>query len=60
MLSVSPILKNFRSWWLQRAEEAYLSRAELEEKRAKEAQLNASFYQEQADLVRTVRQYQQH
>jgi hypothetical protein len=52
MMSVSPILRNVRRWWLQRAERHYLICADVEEERAREAQMNVAYYQKRAALAR--------
>ncbi|MGZ3238549.1 MAG: hypothetical protein ACXU8A_14365 [Burkholderiaceae bacterium] len=58
MLSIGPIVRNIRHWWLQRAEDHYLICADVEEERAREAQQNASYYQKQAAIARSERLYQ--
>jgi len=44
-------------WWLQRAERHYLICADVEEQRAREAQMNVAYYQKRAALVRSARHY---
>jgi hypothetical protein len=58
MLSIGPIVRKCRHWWLQRAEDHYLICADVEEERAREAQQNASYYQKQAAIARSERLYQ--
>jgi hypothetical protein len=58
MLSIGPIFRNIRHWWLRRAEDHYLICADVEEARAREAQQNASYYQKQAAIARSERLYQ--
>ncbi|TCS39545.1 hypothetical protein EDC30_101501 [Paucimonas lemoignei] len=55
MLSVSPILRNIHHWWLQKAERHYLICADVEEKRAREAQQNVAYYQKRAAMARSAR-----
>ena len=55
MLSVSPILRNIHHWWLQKAEHHYLICADVEEKRAREAQQNVAYYQTRAAMARSAR-----
>jgi hypothetical protein len=55
MLSVSPILRNIHHWWLQRAEHHYLICADVEEARAREAQMNVAYYQKRAAMARSAR-----
>ncbi|MDB5763528.1 MAG: hypothetical protein JWQ21_2523 [Herminiimonas sp.] len=53
MLSISPVLRTIRRWWLRRAEDHYLICADVELARAREAQLNVAYYQKQAALARS-------
>jgi len=55
MLSLSPILRSIQHWWLQRAERHYLICADVEQQRAKEAQMNVAYYQKRAALARSAR-----
>ncbi|QAU34637.1 hypothetical protein [Janthinobacterium sp. 17J80-10] len=55
MLSVNPLLRNIHQWWLQRAEHHYLICADVEEKRAREAQQNVAYYQKRAAMARSAR-----
>jgi hypothetical protein len=55
MLSLAPILRTIHRWWLQRAEHHYLICADVEEQRAREAQMNVAYYQKQAALARAAR-----
>ncbi|MBI1890778.1 MAG: hypothetical protein HYS18_09045 [Burkholderiales bacterium] len=52
MLSVSPVLRNVRRWWMQRAERHYLICADVEQERVREAQMNVAYYQKRAALAR--------
>ncbi|KIF82594.1 hypothetical protein TSA66_20050 [Noviherbaspirillum autotrophicum] len=55
MLSLSPILRTIHHWWLQRAEQHYLICADVEQQRAREAQMNVAYYQKRAALARSAR-----
>ncbi len=55
MLSMNPILRNIHHWWLQRAERHYLICADVEDKRAREAQQNVAYYQKRAAMARSAR-----
>jgi hypothetical protein len=55
MLSLSPIVRSIQRWWLQRAERHYLICADVEQQRAREAQMNVAYYQKQAALARSAR-----
>jgi len=55
MLSIEPILRGIHHWWLARAERHYLICADVEEQRAREAQLNVAYYQKRAALARSAR-----
>lgn len=55
MLSLGPILRSLHHWWLERAERHYLICADVEEQRAREAQLNVAYYQKRAALARSAR-----
>lgn len=55
MLSVNPLLRNIHQWWLQRAERHFLICADVEEKRAREAQQNVAYYQKRAAMARSAR-----
>lgn len=57
MLTLGPILRNLRGWWLQHAEEHYLICADVEQERVREAQMNVSYYQKRAALARSERHY---
>jgi hypothetical protein len=57
MLSIAPILRGIHHWWLERAERHYLICADVEEQRAREAQLNVAYYQKRAALARSARLY---
>jgi len=53
MLSISPLIRLVHRWWLQRAEHHYLICADVEQERAREAQLNVAYYQKRAALARS-------
>lgn len=55
MLSVSPIVRVIHHWWLQRVERHYLICADVEQQRAREAQMNVAYYQKRAALARSAR-----
>ncbi|HZW14320.1 MAG TPA: hypothetical protein VFF81_14170 [Noviherbaspirillum sp.] len=55
MLSIAPIVRSIHHWWLQRAERHYLICADVEQQRAKEAQMNVAYYQKRAALARSAR-----
>jgi heme exporter protein D len=55
MLSISPIVRSIQHWWLQRAERHYLICADVEQQRAREAQMNVAYYQKRAALARSAR-----
>lgn len=55
MLSLSPLIRSIHHWWLQRAEQHYLICADVEEQRAREAQMNVAYYQKRAALARSAR-----
>ncbi|GAB3551005.1 hypothetical protein GCM10027343_34700 [Noviherbaspirillum agri] len=55
MLSLAPIMRSIHHWWLQRAERHYLICADVEQQRAKEAQMNVAYYQKRAALARSAR-----
>jgi hypothetical protein len=53
MLSLKPLLRRLRRWWLERAEEHYLMCAAVEQVRAREAEENEAYYQKRAALARS-------
>jgi heme exporter protein D len=55
MLTISPIVRSIHHWWLQRAERHYLICADVEQQRAREAQMNVAYYQKRAALARSAR-----
>ena len=55
MLTVGPVLRKVRHWWLRRAEDHYLICADVELARAREAHQNMAYYQKQAALARSAR-----
>jgi heme exporter protein D len=55
MMSLSPLLRTIHNWWLQRAERHYLICADVEQERAREAQMNVAYYQKRAAMARSAR-----
>jgi len=55
MLSLTPIVRTIQRWWLHRAEQHYLICADVEQQRAREAQMNVAYYQKRAALARSAR-----
>lgn len=55
MLSITPIIRSIHHWWLHRAERHYLICADVEQQRAREAQMNVAYYQKRAALARSAR-----
>lgn len=55
MMSISPIVRSIQRWWLHRAEQHYLICADVEQQRAREAQMNVAYYQKRAALARSAR-----
>jgi heme exporter protein D len=55
MLSITPVLRRIHHWWLERTERHYLICADVEQQRAREAQMNAAYYQKRAALARAAR-----
>ena len=55
MLSINPVLRLMRHWWLRRAERHYLICADVEQARMREAQQNLAYYQRRAALARPAR-----
>lgn len=55
MLPFTPIVRSIQHWWLQRAEKHFLICADVEQQRAREAQLNVAYYQKRAALARSAR-----
>ncbi len=53
LLSVKPLLRNLRHWWLRRSEEHYLICAAVERERAREAEENEAYYQKRAAMARS-------
>lgn len=51
-LSIAPVFRALQRWWLERAERHYLICADIEQQRAREAQLNVAYYQKRAALAR--------
>ena len=57
MLSIMSLFRIIHRWWLQRAERHYLICADVEQQRAREAQMNVAYYQKRAALVRSALHY---
>ena len=53
LLSVGPLLRKARLWWLKRAERHYLICASIEQERAREAEQNEAWYQRRAAMARS-------
>ena len=53
MLSLGPLLRQLRRWWMARMERHYLMCADVEQQRAQEAHQNVAYYQKQAVLARS-------
>jgi hypothetical protein len=53
MLSINPVVRVMRRWWLKRAERHYLLCADVELARAREAHMNVAYYQKQAVMARS-------
>lgn len=53
MLSITPVVRVMRRWWLQRTEQHYLLCADVEQARAREAHMNVAYYQKQAAMARS-------
>jgi hypothetical protein len=47
--------KRVRRWWHERAEQHYLICADVEQQRAREAQMNVAYYQKRAALARSAK-----
>lgn len=57
-LSLRPITRKVRRWWLQRTEEHYLRCAAVEYERAREAEQNEAYYQKRAAMARSDRDWE--
>jgi len=55
LLSITPIVRSIHRWWLHRAERHYMICADVEQQRAREAQMNVAYYQKRAALARSAR-----
>lgn len=55
LLSIKPLVRGIHHWWLRRTEDHYLICADIEQERAREAQLNAAYYQKRAAIARSAR-----
>lgn len=49
------VARAWRRWWFANLEQHYLISAEVETKRAREAQANAAYYQKRAAMARSDR-----
>lgn len=54
MLSLKPMFRNLRIWWLRRSEEHFLICAAVEHERAREAEENEAYYQKRAAMARSL------
>lgn len=52
-LSLTPLLRFLRRWWIQRTENHYLICANVEAQREREARQNVAYYQKQAAIARS-------
>lgn len=55
LLSIKPVVRSIHHWWLRRKEDHFLICADIEQERAREAQLNAAYYQKRAAMMRSAR-----
>lgn len=55
MLSLKPLVRRLRHWWMRRVEEHYLMCAAVEHARAREAEENEAYYQKRAAMARSMR-----
>jgi hypothetical protein len=55
LLSLKPVFRSIHRWWLKRAENHYLICADVEQQRAREAQMNVAYYQKRAAMARSAR-----
>lgn len=55
LLSIKPLFRAVHNWWLRRTEDHFLICADIEEERAREAQLNAAYFQKRAAMARSAR-----
>lgn len=53
MLSLKPVVRRVRLWWLRRVEDHYLMCAAVEHARAREAEENEAYYQKRAAMARS-------
>lgn len=51
----STLARNMKRWWHARRETHYLICADVEQQRAREAQLNVAYYQKKAALARSAK-----
>jgi heme exporter protein D len=49
------VMRALMRWWFERAERHYLICAEVEQQRAREAQMNVAYYQKRAVLARSAK-----
>lgn len=52
-LSINPVKKSIRRWWLRRLEDHYLICADVEQSRVREANMNVAYYQRRAAMARS-------
>ena len=52
-LTVKPLVRSVKHWWLRRAEQHYLICAAVEHERAREAEENEAYYQKRAAMARS-------
>lgn len=55
MLSIKPLFRAIYNWWQRRTEDHFLICADIEEERAREALLNAAYFQKRAAMARSAR-----
>ena len=57
-LSVGPLFRRVRLWWLKRAEHHYLMCASIEHQRIREAEQNEAWYQKRAAMARSAQYWE--
>lgn len=55
LLSIRPLLRNLRHWWLNKSEQHFLICAAVEHERAREAEDNEAYYQKRAAMARSAK-----
>lgn len=53
LLSIRPILRHLRHWWLSKSERHFLICAAVEHERAREAEDNEAYYHKRAVMARS-------